>query len=122
MSIPEAAAWHEAGHAVMRWRLALPLTKLIVNADGSGFCWGTGRPLITLRDSLRLRLAGPAGEIGMMSALLSWEESRGADLDAARVILARWTPPAEIEDGLKREFDAVCDDLWPHFDLVELIA
>jgi hypothetical protein len=59
----EDAARHEAGHAVMRWLVGLPATKLTISQDGAGFCEGSGKRVFVY-DFLRVTLAGLAAEIG----------------------------------------------------------
>ena len=105
----EAAACHEAGHAVMQWLVGWPATKLTISEDGSGFCAGTGKRVFVL-DFLPVTLAGPAVEAGYGVVPLDWEKSRAADLDEARVLLARtaWlTLPSRDPDVALRDRELV---------------
>lgn len=121
----ETVAWHEAGHAVMRWLSGWPATALIANEDGSGFCAGTGRR-VGVSDHLRVMLAGPAAETGCGINRLDWTGTHFQDFDEARHLLARcvWlVPPAmDVEEALRVHFDAVCRQLWDFWDLLEVIA
>src|ERR1051325_86563 len=84
----EAAACHEAGHAVMRWLVGLPATKLTITEDGAGFCEGTGKR-VSVKSLLVVTLAGLAAEIGYGVCPLDWERTRTDDLDEALGLLAR---------------------------------
>jgi hypothetical protein len=118
----EIAAQHEAGHVVMRWLCGLRATTVTIEQDGSGFCPGTGRR-IRLQDALRITLAGPAAEAGLLgAAVLDWEQTRFDDFDEARRLLALDRSPADVEPALRGEFDVVCDVLIPYFDLIDDIA
>jgi hypothetical protein len=121
----ENAACHEAGHAVMRWLVGLPATKLTISEDGSGFCEGTGKRVL-VDDLLRVTLAGLAAEIGYGVIPLDWERTRTADLYEALGLLARapWLTPPSVDPNiaLRDHFRAVCEELFPHAELVDDIA
>lgn len=64
----EPAAWHEAGHTVMRWlRLPDTLGTTCMHPDGPG-CSDTSTPgeSIWAEDALLIRMAGPLAECGWM--------------------------------------------------------
>jgi hypothetical protein len=65
----EPAAWHEAGHTLMRW-LRLPATvgSTCLHPDGSGLS-DTATPGAALRteDQLLLLVAGPVAEVGLLA-------------------------------------------------------
>jgi hypothetical protein len=99
----------------MRWLVGWPLTALIVRADGSGFCEGTGQAVDP--DVLcKVMLAGLAAEFQFEPFPL--EYVRYADVDAA-ADLPRGPDGAETLD---EEFERVCAALRPHAALVEIIA
>jgi len=59
-------AYHEAGHAVVKYILHGRCGDLSISADGSGFCGGCGVPFRSPSDAVKVCLAGYAAE--MMSA------------------------------------------------------
>ena len=119
------AAVHEAGHAVMRWRLGEVPGALCIHPDGSGFsapqAMGSVRPT---HDLLLITLAGIAAEAGGFPVDL--EDARFDDLDAARQLLT----PAYVaahglgtqDDALHAYYEQARKLMWHDFDLVEGIA
>jgi len=114
-------ARHEAGHAVMRWQLRWPATRLIVRDDGSGFCAGTGRR-VDAEEALLVALAGPAAEISMRAGLLDWERSHFGDFGKARHLLTQCVPAKDIDATLRYEFAFACEVLSHDSDLIDAIA
>jgi len=57
---------------------------------------------------------------------VDWTHSRFVDFDNARDLLAgcSWLVPpgADVEESLRLHFKAICDDLWPHLELVDDLA
>jgi hypothetical protein len=78
-------AGHEAAHAVMRYLLGLPCTRLTADENG-GFCYGTGKP-IEFKQDILVTLAGMAWEAGCFFELINLRSSRFGDLDYARAQL-----------------------------------
>lgn len=112
-------AQHEAGHAVMRWLLGLPATKLTSSRDG-GYCAGTGRP-IPAHQELLLCVAGIAVESGLGLGLVDLHGSQMDDLDAARVLVSRWTP-AEVDTEVQQWIGLASEMLRYNADLIEDIG
>ena len=115
-------AFHEAGHAVMRWLRGLPATELTADCDG-GFCAGTGTT-VRADDELFVALAGFAAEGIFGSGDVDWEACRGDDFDYAREILAArpFMRPNGMENALNNYFNYGCDLLRGHLDLIDTIA
>ena len=129
----ETTARHEAGHAVMRWCVGWPLTRLTAG-EGEGLCEGTNRKR-NPEDVLLVLLAGPAAEIGYRSgytlAQLDLAASSGDDFNEGRQLLRdhewlRYVPADKlplrvqtIEEALQRYFLAACDRLEQYRDLIE---
>ena len=107
----EIAAYHEAGHAVMRWLLHLPATDIEAYPTGGGYCWGTGKfgsPV----DNLAVTLAGYAAEGGYGLVPVNFDEfSDGEnDITHARMILGSGffkVLPEQMEYALMRRFKQV---------------
>lgn len=129
-------AYHEAGHAVMRWLLGWPCTELMAS-EGDGYCAGTGRK-IRVNDRLLITLAGFAAEAGCMADAVNLSASQTDDFNEARQLLQRceWLrlrpdvddegkPTVHIESveaALRRHFAQACDVLFPHALFIEEIA
>jgi hypothetical protein len=120
-------AWHEAGHAVMRWRLGTPPGAICLHPDGSGFsAVGTPGQLLRRQDLVLITLAGIAAEVGRSLIL---EASQAEDLDDARQLLtpdfrAAWFFPRTLtqEEALRSYYDQACTLIWEDFDTVEAVA
>jgi hypothetical protein len=123
-------AWHEAGHAVMRWRLGTPPGAICLHPDGSGFSApATPWQVIETHDLLLITLAGIASEVGGRLGQLNLETSKADDLDAARALLtpayraARFAPRRLTQQqALRQYYDEACTLWWQDFDLVEAVA
>lgn len=115
------AAYHEAGHAVMRWLRGWPLTALTAREDGSGLCAGTGRRVRAF-EHIEVLLAGPAAEVGIFWERLDWERSRFNDFDDAREVMRALGCYADVEAALRDEFKKVAVRLADYSDLIETIA
>jgi hypothetical protein len=113
-------AFHQGGHAVIRFVLLNEATGICVYADGGGFAYGTERE-INARDDIDITLAGPIAEarvrkINLIAVLLSsgnedWEHAQhceercGYNLDvAAGVVRAlvrkHWQAIERVADGV----------------------
>jgi hypothetical protein len=140
-------ACHEAAHALMRWRMREPATRIELN-DNGGFCHGTGRR-INPESKLLIALAGFAWESGLgVLCHMDFDLCRGGDWDDAREILRtspqlcfrlagplpnQGTLPSEkltlpevvsedIETALRRWFNQAREILKHDGDLIELIG
>jgi hypothetical protein len=134
------AAKHEAGHAVMRWILELPLTELTATV-GTGMCAGT-KAKVQVKDYLLVTLAGLAAESNYGFYQPDFSSRDGGDLDRARLMLVQipwlriWPDRSlnavthmavpehyqSTDDAFQRYFMEACDNLAPHEDLVNEIA
>jgi Peptidase M50B-like len=120
-------AWHEAGHAVMRWRLGTTPGAICLHPDGSGFsAVGTSGQLLRRHDLVLITLAGIAAEVGRALILAA---SQAEDLDAARQLLTpdfcagRFFPRTLTqEEALRSYYDQACTLIWEDFDIVEAVA
>ena len=128
-------AKHEAAHAVMRWLLGLPATRLELH-DTGGLCHGSGK-LIETRDELLVTLAGFAWEAGYLLFDVDWVGSRSDDFDHARDILRRCphlclgfaaskrknrVVTQNVDVALKRWFRSAGQALLPHDDLIDVLG
>lgn len=113
MSIQRTVAVHEAGHAVMRYLLELPLTDIWI-AEDHGKSEGTGEPIERWKFMLLL-LAGAAAEEGCPQSPIDFEETDMDDIDLALSIVGN-------QDAVNDSFRDACDDLRPYLDLVNQIA
>lgn len=55
------AAYHEAGHAVMKYNAGVTLAAVSITNDGEGLCEGSGEAM-RAEDALRINLAGMVAE------------------------------------------------------------
>ena len=88
----EKAAWHEAGHAVMRWLRLGEAGPICIHPDGTGLSAAVryGMRLET-EDHLLILVAGLVAEAALapmviMQCGLNVEQSSGEDLDRARAL------------------------------------
>ena len=134
------AATHEAGHAVMRWIMELPLTELTANV-GTGMCAGT-KAKVQVKNYLLVTLAGLAAESKYGFYQPDFSSRDGGDLDRTRLMLVQipwlriWPDlplnavtdiavPEHYQstnDAFQRYFKEARDNLAPHEDLVDEIA
>jgi hypothetical protein len=120
-------AWHEAGHAVMRWRLGTLPGAICLHPDGSGFsAVATPGQYLRRHDLVLITLAGIAAEVGRSLIL---EHSKAEDLDDARQLLtsdflAAWCFPRTLtqEEALHASYDQACTLIWEDFDTIEAVA
>jgi len=125
-------AWHEAGHAVMRWHQGHPPGALCIHPDGGGYS-APGLPgRVIDRDALlRITMAGMAGEMGGLPGL-DLAASTSADLEDARALLTpeylahlrrrggprQRTPPEILQDFYEQARTLILQ----HFERVEAVA
>ena len=120
-------AWHEAGHAVMRWRRGTLPGAICLHPDGSGFsAAATPGQCLRRHDLVLITLAGIAAEVGRSLIL---EHSKAEDLDDARQLLtpdflAAWFVSRTLtqEEALRAFYDQACTLIWEDFDTVEAVA
>lgn len=121
----KAAAWHEAGHAVMRWLLLSRGTRTAIDfgRPGAGYSEGTHRS-ISVGDHLLITLAGPVAEgigLGPLFAKLDLKGSLCRDLEKARRTI-RENGFGDVEVCLQKYVDDAERLLWPHYNAIEQIA
>ncbi|MPZ21857.1 MAG: hypothetical protein GEV06_28880, partial [Luteitalea sp.] len=127
----EKTAWHEAGHAVMRWLENLPATELTLHETG-GLCAGTGR-MVSADKTLNVGLAGYAVEATylLFGTTIDIAASRTSDFDEARECLKSrphlcWVAVGEkiriasVDEALEWRFKFVCERLGRYSGLVDL--
>ena len=122
-------AWHEAGHAVMRWRLGEPPGAICLHPDGSGFSApATPGQLRPTHDLLLITLAGIAAEVGGRP-ILNLETSKADDLDEALEMLTpdyiawRFAPHTRTQqEALREYYEQARTLIWKDFDYVEAVA
>jgi hypothetical protein len=85
------AAFHEAGHAVMRIVRHGAATAIDVSDDGSGYSHGTGTE-IRITNKIEIALAGPLAEARArkISAAAIFMTGGRQDIEYASQLAARW--------------------------------
>jgi hypothetical protein len=102
------AAFHEAGHAVMRIVRQGAATAIDVSDDGSGYSRGTGTS-IHVTDKIEIALAGPLAEARSrkISAAAIFMTGGRQDMEHASELAARWAITVGSDQGaVLREAEA----------------
>jgi hypothetical protein len=102
------AAFHEAGHAVMRIVRHGAATAIDVRDDGSGYSHGTGAS-IRVTDKIEIALAGPLAEARTrkISAAAIFMTGGRQDLEHASELAACWAITIGSDQGaVMREAEA----------------
>jgi hypothetical protein len=124
-------ARHEAAHAIMRHLVELPPTRIEARHD-SGLCDRSGGPC-DARQEILVLLAGIAHDAKYSAWLLDLRNSRTADLEQTRTLLAQKTESrrAEIrrkictvgvEKALRLAMERACDILEPLNSEIEALG
>lgn len=115
----EAAAYHEAGHAVAAWAERVRVTSVTVNDDGSGVVWhanpihrirlevdGSTRARLRAEAAARIALAGyTAQRLHRASSFPSLAARRraGEGVDSAQAAQRSGSPEDHQRPGVNRE-------------------
>lgn len=130
----ETVAFHEAGHAVMRWLCGLPAGRTAASQVG-GICEGSGKE-IDAESFILVSLAGYAVECNFGIEGRPDLESQTDDFNSARAALykaihLRMRPNDKADSGIEvvsvgeamiHYYDKACKMLWDNFEVVDNVA
>lgn len=128
---PTLIARHEAAHAIMHYLVGLPPTRLTAS-DDRGLCESSGRAA-DIRQQVLALLAGIAYEVKYSAWLIDLHNSKTADLEQARQLLAsnasgrraevkRKICTVGVEKALRLAMERACDILEPFNGEIESLG